>query len=302
MNGTNSKVICWRTAAAHERKSAPGQIWDRLEREGWLALPGHQPHVVIQVGQAARSPAVIATGRSLASRLAKLAPGTRIEVLDQAAAPGDWGALAVRHIVSEERLRVRAVSVPQGLVLPQLWFESFVLITVTEASSSATSRIASVLAAQAEPLSQLRNIGVPAAFIYEAHRLAASDLAIVCGTMHPSHGASGNFWAASTSDTALEQAILAAGGITPEDSAPHFQELLRHELPPPSPRVEGDLPTLRHLTAPAWEIRREVLTSKVRNSSHVFAQDMRTLQGNLHKIPAFVRRRVATWRSQRSGR
>jgi hypothetical protein len=254
--------------------------------------------VVIQVGQATRSTAVVATARALAARLTRTNPGARIEILDQAATGDDWSGLTVRRLVAEESLRVTALAVPQ-LILPRLWFESFVLVTVAGVRPSPASRIASLFDAQAEPLLQLGNAGAATALLYEGHRLAASDLAIVCCPAGPQLGASGVFWAASTSDTALEQAILEAAGIVPTQ-APHYRELLRHELRPPAPRLEGDLPPLHAFAAPPWQARREVLQSALRSSSHVLVQDMRNLQGNLHKIPAFVRRRIATWRAQRS--
>jgi hypothetical protein len=291
---SNPKVIAVRPSSG----SGDGQMWDRLESEGWLAVGDRAPRVVIQVGQATRSTAVVATARSLAARLARVNPGLRIEVLDQAASADDWGALPVRRLITEDSLRVTALTVPQ-LVLPRLWFESFVLVTVTGVRPSPACRIASVFDAQAEPLAQLGNAGVATALLYEGHRLAASDLAVVCCPAGPQLGAAGVYWAASTSDTALEQAILEAAGIVPS-AAPHYRELLRHEIRPPAPRLEGDLPPLHGFAAPPWHARREVLQSTLRSSSHVLAQDMRNLRGNLHKIPAFVRRRVATWRAQRS--
>lgn len=284
MSGAKAaKVICGR--------NDPSAGWDRFEREGWIARLARQPRVVVQVGQADRSAAVLAAARSLAARLAQAK--LRVEIVDRMATPNDWTGFTLRTLRDEKTLKVAAIAVPQGLVVPQLWCEPFALVTVTGIGTSVTSRVASILEAQAEPLVQLGNGGVPRALVYEAHRLCPSDLAVVC--------TADGTWAASAGDTALEQAVLHAAGIAPA-TAPHFRELLRHELPPPAPLVEGQLPSLRHFAAPEWQVRRAMLQSSMRVSSHVIVQDFRNLRGNLHKIPAFVRRRMATWRAQRGGK
>lgn len=286
MRGENSMVVCGR--------KDPSTAWDQLDREGGLARIRGSRHVVLQVAQANRTPLVLATARSLLARLT--VEKRHVVIVDAGASPTEWEGFVVRTLRSEKTLRVAALAVPHGLVVPQLWCEPFTLLTVTGVGPSPTSRVASILEAQAESLTQLGNDAVPRALIYEAHRLAPSDLAIVAGC----DAAKEPFWAASASDVALEQAVLHAAGVSPT-SAPHFRELLRHEIPPPPPHVDGVLPSLGYLAAPEWQVRRATLRSSIRASSHVFVHDFRNLRGNLHKIPAFVRRRVATWRAQRGG-
>lgn len=298
MIGTSPKVICRDSGDHQSHDAALVALWDRLEREGWFQALSEPRRVVIQVGQANRSEALLHTVRSLATRIASV--NARVEIVDPTASADCWTGWPVRHLETEDTVRVSAIAVPHGLVVPRLWFESFALVTVGTVSPSATSRVASIMEAQADPLIQLGNRSVPRAMVYEAHRLAASDLAVVCCSAEKPPGASDRtYWAASTSDTALEQVILRAAGIE-STTAPHFRELLRHELAPPPPQVEGALPGLQHMVAPTWLVQRATMRSNIQSTSQMLSQDMRNLQGNLHKIPAFLRRRVATWRAQRN--
>lgn len=296
MRGAGPNVICMGGADAREPQERLEAFWSRLENEGWLGFRGPHNRVVLQIARAGRSAAVVAMGRSLAARIARLVPGIVVEIVDAMGSAKDWGSLRVRRIAQEESFRVAGVAVTQGVRIPALWLESYALVTVTGVSPSTTSRVASVLEAQAEPLFELGNTGAAAALVYEAHRLAASDLAVVCCE---SDGTMPRACAASPDDVALEHAVLTAAGVVAID-APHVRELLRHEIAPPAPHVDGTLPALRAFAMPRRTAERAALGARVRASGHALAHDMRNLQGNLHKIPAFVRRRVQTWRSQRS--
>lgn len=299
MIGTGAKVLCMGGTEHREPGERLDAFWHRLEKEGWLGFRGPHGKVVIQIGQAARTAALLATGRSLAGRLTQLLPGVAVEIVDRAAAPNEWGTFRVRDLTDEETYCLTAISVSQGLRVPALWLEACALVTLTGVSPSLTSGAASILEAQAEPLQHLGNTGAPAALAYEAHRLAASDLAIVCCEAEPTSTEPAAL-AASLDDVALEHAVLTSASIVPA-TAPHFQELLRHELAPPPPSIEGQLPALRRCALPHAQVRRAAWESRARASGHAVLHDMRNLQGNLHKIPAFVRRRIQTWRSQRSG-
>jgi hypothetical protein len=271
---TDAAVVVCRTEGAEGRRAALGALWRELETPGWRA--GEGP-IVIQVSPLGDVALALETARSLAAFLE--ARGCRVEL------DGDETA-------AQEPLRIAGLTPPGELVVPRRWFEPHLLVTVAAVVPSAAGRVAGVLAAQAEVLRGLGNPHAEGDLVYEAHRLAASDLAIACGHADADDPASPAWWLAGTSDVAVERAVASAAGLSP-DALPSLRVLARHEVLPEAAAVRGTLPVLHGVLAPAWRSRGAAAAARLRASRAALTRDARMLRRNLYKIPGFVRRRLA---------
>ncbi|HET8579914.1 MAG TPA: hypothetical protein VFL31_02870, partial [Nitrospiraceae bacterium] len=235
-------VLGWRAPSTDPR--ALGPLWQNINDLGWL--PEQPIRIVIQVGHESLSPVVSETVHALALYLENRLKST-VEVLDAPGSGYGWKGLPILAVAKEDVLELSAAVARAPLIVPRFWFSPHFLVTVTGAVPSPTARIAAVLDAQAGVLRRLGNAELAEILVYEAHRLAASDLSVVCGTTKTS----GFWWAIGTNDVAVEQAVAHAAGIE-QSGLPWLRALARHELLNPPPAVLGGLPSLHDHAAPAW--------------------------------------------------
>ncbi|HLK10811.1 MAG TPA: hypothetical protein VKW76_05485 [Candidatus Binatia bacterium] len=246
------------------------ELLQEADRRGWLRTEGRA--AVIQVARRHRTAAVIETARALAGFLAERSPGCRIDP------------------PAERTLRVAGVAMSRGVAVPALWFEPIFLVTVCGVGADGFGRLAGPLAAQAEALAALDGRAGAADCVYEAHRLAASDLVVACGE---------GWCALSPSDVALEQALAAAAGLA-WARVPYFRALVRHELVAEPEPVGGELPDLRACVGSAWRARLAAAAAAARATARGVADDAAAFRRNLRRIPHAVRRRLPALSRRRS--
>lgn len=262
---------------------SPAALWPAV-------LPAVPPgRVVVYVASRGRDHRVADTARSLIGFLREAAPSCRVEVLDPGADPGAWWPTPIIDLAAEPPLTVDAVRLPAGATVPALWLEPFFLVTVCRAAPDPRFGFAAALAAQAALLDGGAAIDLDLA--YEAHRLLAADLNVACGSLRYRDPGSPGWWAASSSDVALEVALARAIGVSPE-RLPLLRHLARHELIDTRASSEGDVPALRGYLASAWRIRLRRARARAVHAARVMAGDVVAAAANLHRIPQFVRRRV----------
>jgi hypothetical protein len=268
-------VLC-RVEGPEGRRAALSALWREAEALGWHAAD--EP-VVVRVAESGDVALARETARALVAFLEE--GGYPVELHEGAPAG--------------ESLRVVGLTPPRELTVPRRWFEPHLLVTVAAVAPSAAARVAGVLDAQAEPLRALANPHAAGDLVYEAHRLAAPDLAVACGHADGRDTASPAWWAVGTSDVAVERVVAAAAGVA-ADALPWLRVLARHELLPAPAVVRGALPVLRRVAGPAWLSRGAAMAARVRASRAAALRDARTFRRNVHKIPGFVRRRLARGR------
>lgn len=271
-------VLGWRASCTVSAKLR--ELWQHVDGLGWL--PDKPAHVVIQVGPRYRSTVVLDTAWSLASFLEGRAG--LVEVLDLAGnGNGRWDPGL--DVSAENVLKLAGTAARGPVVVPRFWFSPHFLVTVTGIGPSSTARISAVLDAQASVLRRLGNAEQAAVVSYEAHNLAASDLAIACGRLETPEF----WWAISSSDVAVEQAVAKAAGIDP-DMLPGLRALASHELLDPSPELLGGLPSLRGYAAPGWYAVMHQFLSTIVATARGVGHDVRMFHRAVRKIPALVRR------------
>ena len=273
----------------------PEHLWLRLAANGWM--PTRVPSVTIQVTQAQRSPQVVETVRSLSSYLGEHLPEVPAYLIDAAGSGGQAPLGLPLPTALAAPLRVGGVAARRGLTVPAFWFEATYVITVAAAHPHPAVRLAAALAAQAEPLVALQKLYSLDVLMYEAHRLAASDLAIVCGSACWNEPASGQWWAAGTSDVGLDQVVAAAAGLRAAD-LPAFRALRQHECVSTRVGIDGELPRLLRYAGSSLRGRGGAVRSALSTRRGALVHDLGVIRSNLHKIPGFVRRRLAARRSR----
>ncbi|HSQ00664.1 MAG TPA: WecB/TagA/CpsF family glycosyltransferase [Candidatus Dormibacteraeota bacterium] len=256
---------------------------------GWLPL---SDRVVVQMIGAGRTAELVGSARSLVCFLREQFPKVRVDVLDVGRGPDDWEALGARRIGPGRAIGVSGIAIPE-LRVPELWFQSYTLVTVVSPHPSPTARIASVLDAQADPLRDLGSSDSASALAYEAHRLAASDLVIACGWTRFGDPSSEPWWAVSPSDVLLEESVAHAAGIAPS-RLPLLRAVARHErCPALSPRSRV-LPALSGYAAPPVRVAVTLARQHLTTWSRGLVRDAHMVRRNVGKIPGFVRRRLAS--------
>lgn len=266
-----------------ERADALRALWREVIERGWI--PAGVSHVAIRVSSAERSALAVETARALVACLVVSRPGARIDILD-AGDLGEWAALRVRDLATEPAFRVVGIALPRGVAVPAAWFEPGLLVTIAGVGPDRDARITGALHAQAEVLAALGNPRDLEALVYEAHHLGGSDVSVDCGEQD------GDWWAASPSDIAVDQAVAQAAGIDPE-RMPWLRALARHEIAP-AIDVQGELPTLRAVPGSAAVARMRAIGRSAARSVRRLRGDAAALHRNLHKIPhAFARRFAA---------
>lgn len=285
---TSPTVLGWEKSAKLQQEVCR-DLWRQVEDLGWLR--GLAPRLVIQIGQTGRSAIVLETARSFVTFLAERVPDIVLAVLDPAAQRSDWGSVPVRDVAVEDTVCIAGVTAPDGLVIPALWFESYFLVTIAAVGTPFFGRLSSVLEAQAEPLRRLCNPHPLERLIYEAHRLAQSDLVVACGYAHQHHPTSACWWMVSPSDIAVEQVVAGAAGIAPE-AHPSLRAIARHEVCTPTPQLCGHLPLLYGYAPPVWQARLHAMWLQMHAWWHVVVHDLRMLRRNVPRLPHIMYRRL----------
>lgn len=260
-----------------ERDGTPTDLVAAVAARGWLPVG---PSVVLQVGRSATEQVldtVEAVGCALRAAGATVRVGGPGGRRDPAMAAGGPAALAVSAIGVAE------------LAVPRWWFEDVTLVTVAAPCVCPRLGLAAVLEAQAAVLELLGNRAPGAVLAYEAHRLARSDLAIACG-----RGANGErWWVAGPSDVAVEQVVAAAAGMRAVD-LPALAAIARHEVLPRPDTGGRELPPLGVRVPPRWLLWGRGARERGAAAARELARDAGTVWRNLGKVPAFVRRTLAS--------
>lgn len=286
---TSPTVLGWRESAKPPQEVCR-DLWYQVEYLGWLRCLA--PRVVIQIGQTGRSAIVLETARSLVAFLTERVPDIVLEVLDPAAQSSDWGSVPVRDVAVEDTWCLAGIAAPDDLIVPALWFEAYSLATIAAVGTSSFGRLSGVLEAQAEPLQRLRNPHALETLLYEAHRLAPSDLVVACGYASQHNPTSPRWWIVSASDIAVQQVVAGAAGIAPA-AHPSLRAIARHEVFAPTPQLCGDLPRLHGYAPPVWQVRINAIWLRVNAWGHTVVHDLRMLRRNVPRIPRAIGRRLA---------
>ncbi len=272
------------------RERALQELVRRLDAAGLLAAAA--PRAVIHVGHRWRSDLVVATARALASAIAERSTSTAVMIADAGATSN---GTAPRDAAADVDASVTIAGVAaHALRVPEHWFGSFFLVTVSGAGPDPATRISAVLDAQAESLRRLDPTLPPATAAYEAHRLFASDLAVACATACLADATSEACWLAGANDVAVEIALMRASGCDPSPM-PYVRMLAKHEVLP-EVEVDGATAPLSGYVGPAWRAEVHAARQRFATSRHAVVQDVIAVRRNLKRIPPAVRRRLANWK------
>lgn len=278
-----------RVLAGEGRSASLESLLENAGGAGWLP---RGDRIVVQVAGRGRSADLVACAQVLVRFLRQRLPKARIDVLDLSGGPNDWRALGARRIEAGRGLGVRGIAVPE-LRVPELWFQSYSLVTVMTPQPSPAARLAGALDAQAEALRAVGNRHDGAALAYEAHRLAASDLVIACGRARFGDAAAAPWWAISPSDVMLDQVVARAAGIAPW-RLPSVRAVARQERLPECAAPVPHLPALTGYAAPAFVVALARSAARLTAGVRELTRDARMARRNVGKIPGFVRRRLAS--------
>ncbi len=270
------------------RERALQELVRRLDAAGLLAAAA--PRAVIHVGHRWRSDLVVATARALASAIAERSTSTAVMIEDAGATSN---GTAPRDAAADASVTIAGVAA-HALRVPEHWFGSFFLVTVSGAGPDPATRISAVLDAQAESLRRLDPTLPPATAAYEAHRLFASDLAVACATACLADATSEACWLAGANDVAVEIALMRASGCDPSPM-PYVRMLAKHEVLP-EVEVDGATAPLSGYVGPAWRAEVHAARQRFATSRHAVVQDVIAVRRNLKRIPPAVRRRLANWK------
>jgi len=280
-----AEVLTARRDRVHARHGLD-DLWTRVESRGWLV--GAAPRVVVQVGGGDER-LIADTVQGLASFLRARLGVSRVEALDLRG--GDWSPLRTLTVSPAETLTVVGIAEPR-VTLPRLSFERFFLVTVTGVSGDPAGRLRGVLYAQAEPLRAAGWRSSRASRVYEAHRLAGSDLAVACGA---SRGQ--GWWCIAPSAVAVDRAAAHAAGLDPA-TVPDLRAVARHEVVPAMGLVE-ELPGLRGVAGPAWRASLAGSRERLVSAGRFVADDVRAVRRNISRVPHALRRRLLAVRRRR---
>ena len=271
-------------------------LWQQLQQLGWLSTS--ERRFVLHIAPTPGRSIAVETARSLTQWLQRCMPERCIEIIDAGAQAAQWEPLRVIDIAQQPRFCVDAACLRGGAQVPELWLESFTLITIVAIAPDTRLRISAALAAQAGLLDvgEGRDVDV----IYEAHRLVPADVAIACGTVICGDPASGHWWAASQDTVSLDAALASAAGEQPA-ALPHLRHLAKHELTTLVPEHIGDHPArLQGYLAPGWltQLRRVAIGASY--IARMLTDDITRAAHNLNRAPDFIRRRfprlASVWR------
>jgi hypothetical protein len=252
---------------------------------GWFAAV--KSRVVIQVAGPRDATLAVQTAGAIAAFLQTCCRPSSIEIVHPH-----------RRDIGSQIVRIAAPSVGEGLHIPKAWLRSFFLVTVAAVERQKWGRIAAVLEAQADCLRRAGNPLANDVLIFEAHRLAASDLSVACGYRSPAELETHRWWALGTSDIAVDWTIAKAAGLDPF-KLPAVRTLARHEPIPHEIRLLGDLPSLQAYVAPLWLSWLAVLGVSATKAWDWCRADIARSRKHLNKIPRAVRQRALNlWRGR----
>ncbi len=277
-------TVRWTTAAPGALQ--PDDAWLRsLADAGWLAP--RNGRVVVHVARSARSTLVVETARALTAYLRRTTDAA-MDVIDPGGSASAWPGVGWIDLATTERVRIDAVCLRNGAMVPTLWLEDFLLVTVTGVAPDARYGLAGILAAQADLLPDAEHEDLDAA--YEAHRLLAADLHIACGTRRYGAPDSGSWWAAGSNDVTLERALATAAGVAPA-TLPAFRHFARHELMTSSDDISPGAVALEQHVAPTGTVRAARARTHLARLGRMVREDVGLAAANLHRIPQFIERR-----------
>lgn len=262
-------------------------MWEQIVQQGWLRLRNNR--VIVQAED--QIEAVDTTVRSLAGFLRTRCDATARRVVWPTAAV-HLDPAEVAEIAKEDAVRVVSIGRPPVVAVPGYWFDDTFLITVTGLACDAARPFRGALDVQAQALRWLGNPHPRPVLASEAHRLAPSDLAIVCAYDGQDHRPL--WWAASPNGASLDMFVTRVAGRMPFD-LPTLRELARHQILPAEAAVIGEIPP----RCPAARIRPNPLVegfARIRAELRVAVNEWRIIRGNLHRISHAVRRRLAVSR------
>ena len=273
-------------------------FWAKIEQHGWLDC--ETQCIVVQIGPSSACELVQKTAASLLDFLHERCPEQELNLIDGNAMLDStrqrWGDRVVRppHL-SEERIILTSPCFPDGVSAPTLWLQPLFLITLCSLEPDALGRLSGFLRAQAAilPRNTLEAHLYYDEMIYESHRLAASDLGIVCGPVSRQHPQATAFWAASPNDIALELTLARAAGLQPQD-LPHLRFLKRHEIIPyDHVGLEGEWPQLEGYASPVWKVWTARLWWGAVRKVWAVLSFADTTRDNLRRLAPYLRRRVS---------
>jgi hypothetical protein len=136
---------------------------------------------------------------------------------------------------------------PDGINVPLIWFENCAIITISQIESNVQNYFHATLFAQASGLRMgtRQDVFFENEILFEAHRLASSDLAFVCGP--------DGSWLASYDDLALEVACAKANGLEPE-KLPGLKYFSQHEIISFNLEPDFILPDWKGTAASRWKV------------------------------------------------
>lgn len=255
---------------------------------GWFDCSASR--VVIEARGAEQNPAAARTARTLAAFLSESGRFESVYIAGLPSATGPPSTIGVDTRASQ-LIRVAAPLSVDGLLIPRDWFEHDYVVAVDACRRSAWGEISGSLNAQAESLRRLGNRLDCDSLVYEGHRLASPDVAIVCGHTTPDQVPSHQWWAIGTSDVAVELALADAAGVEPRTLS-SIKALSRHGLLPDHVALIGELPFLGEYHAPTWRRFVKPVYTAVTRFWAALRRDVSRSRRNLHKIPRAVSRRL----------
>lgn len=230
---------------------------------------------------------MVETARNLVAHLRR-AGNVAIDVIDPGGNAAEWPGQRWIDLERVDRLRIDAVCLRNGAMVPTFWLDGFHLITITGAAPDPRYGLSAVLAAQADLLGgdDVDDLGA----IFEAHRLLAADVYIACGTRSFGSPRSESWWAASNDDVSLECALAVAAGVAPA-MLPALRYLARHQTMDTSdPIPQAPFALEGHVAAPGT-VRIARTRASVLRFVHRLREDVALTSANLHRIPQFIERR-----------
>jgi len=287
-----SDVLIWHAQRSYKEEGS--DLCNELVRRGWWSV---SQRVVLQLDLGSRRDLILSTARSLVDYLRLHQPSTIVSVV----APGPlslsekarFGEVTWLGADAQDGLVLASPCLPDGVKVPFLWLQSFSLITVSSPRPGRCERVFGPLLAQSVLLMRDGADRLYACeLVSEAHRLAASDLSIICGYRVPKEPDSGMIWMISPNDVALELALEEAAGLKP-GSLPVLKYLARHYLVSlRRPEIEGEVPDWGELAAPAWIVVLFRPAYAVARWLADVQRDLLLIRQNLWRVPRFLRRHL----------
>jgi hypothetical protein len=200
-----------------------------------------------------------------------------------------------RQINSEKRDQFLLASpcLPGGISIPDLWLSSFSLITISSPSKNIYTRISGPLMAQAGMLFQKNTDRLYSSELaFEAHRLAASDLNIVCGPSKSANHSPELVCMASHNDLAIEYEVVKAAGLKPTDSPVIKYMASQQIITFLNENGESQVVDWHMLATPDWQAWVTMPVLKIFRFGMDFVAGLREARQNLWRVGPFLKRKI----------